>query len=470
MPDGLRAGLLLFALLTSLSAVPVLLRRLRPRTLVGLYALGLVVVLALGLFESFGLGDARPLLLPYLVALCLSALGASGPGGSAPVPRAFVRAGGITSALGVALPATSALELRLPLFGTFGLAFVAAAFGGAVSWRCLVLARRAETLAQRRSDQAAAVSALMATLAAVLALARADAGTGLWAVLFGAATALLTSARVRPFTPPTAREGVAALFAGVVLTFAGASRGSPGDAFVYGAEAALVVLAVLAVSRPLLVARALPGRQAAPPPSASAPERQEAGALISEGALAHMSPMLDDALMLRPARPRVNARVTAKRLLEASLERARAAHPLARRAQLAVDVREDDADVDVEGDPGELAEALCAVLDNALCLKREHPALYVRVHVRGSPGYVTFEVSDDLAEQAGVVEGAGPRPTRPFSSARGGERPGLGVGLARAKLLVERHGGELLARRTSEGSCVQLTLPRRRTRSVFGVA
>jgi signal transduction histidine kinase len=124
--------------------------------------------------------------------------------------------------------------------------------------------------------------------------------------------------------------------------------------------------------------------------------------------------------------------------------------------------------VDVEGDPSELAAALAAVLDNALALKERHPSLVVRVHVRGSPGHVTFEVSDDLGLHAPDEVGEGPVSDRPFLVARG--EGSLGVGLARARLLVERHGGELLSRRTDEGSCVQLTLPRRRSRGPRGLA
>lgn len=483
MNEGLRAGLLLFALLTSLSAVPVLLRRLRPTTLAALHALGLVVALALVLSAALSLGDARPLLLPYLVAIGLTAVAASGPGGAQPIrgglarasrrpgPRALSWCGLALGALGVLSSSLTALGPRLPFLALLALAVLSSAFGAAASWTCFARARACESDAQRRSEASAGAAVAIASIAVFAALVVGEAGAGLWPVLLGVAASLLTAARMPPFAPPTGREGVSALFIGLAILFAATRRGSFEDALLIGAEAALVGLAVLAASRPLLVARAssrLPvGRPTSWPSS---------GALVTEAALAHMSPMLDDGLLFRPARPRVNARVTAKRLLEAALERARAAQPAGPKAQLAVEVREDGADADVEGDPGELAEALCAVLDNALCLKHEHPGLYVRVHVRGSPGHVTFEVTDDLAEHArednsaGVDEARGPVASLPFSSAREGDRPGLGVGLARAKLLIEKHGGVLLARRTSEGSCVQLTLPRRRSRSPFGIA
>jgi signal transduction histidine kinase len=230
----------------------------------------------------------------------------------------------------------------------------------------------------------------------------------------------------------------------------------------------LLVLGVLAASRPLLAstprllrARGRPG---------GAVERASSASL-EPGALGVLSPMLDDELMRRPARPRVLARISARRLLDAALQRARGAQVVSGRgrAQLEVQVLEDAADVDVEGDPSDLAEALCAVLDNALRLRGEHPEVHLRVHVRGSAGHVTYEVSDDLRS---VDAGAGsPRLDEPFRSAVDeGVRPGFGVGLARARLLAERHGGVLLTRKTQEGSCVQLTLQRRRSRSPTGVA
>ena len=50
------------------------------------------------------------------------------------------------------------------------------------------------------------------------------------------------------------------------------------------------------------------------------------------------------------------------------------------------------------------------------------------------------------------------------------DRPGLGVSLARARLLVEKNGGKLLTRSSAEGSTVQLTMPRRMTKGTVGQA
>ena len=105
-------------------------------------------------------------------------------------------------------------------------------------------------------------------------------------------------------------------------------------------------------------------------------------------ALAAMAPLLDDALLRRPGRPRVIARVPARRLLDAALDKAKSAQPTTKGRRddlLRVDVVAADSDIDVDGDPADLAEALCAVLDNALRSRAQHPDVRVQVHLRGSP-------------------------------------------------------------------------------------
>lgn len=467
MLEEIRSGLLLFALLTLLSAVPVVLRRLRPPPLAVMHAQGLALVLALIVSTLTGEGDARPLLLPYFVGLGLVALGGAGPAGTRPVPRALARAGLGLGFVGVLATGVTLFSLELPLAARVVLALLAGAFGGLTTWRTLARAKAAGSEVERRADQAAALATALAALTIGVALVSSGLASARWAPWLALAAALTTATRVPPFVPPTVREGISALFIGLALLFASAAPSLTGS-LQRGVEGGVVALAVLAASRPLLVARGRPPRR-----RDAASERPKAPpSLLAEAAIGHMSPMLDDALLQRPSRPRVNARVTARRLLDSSLESARAAGPPGRRS-LGVDVYEDDADLDVEGDPGELAEALVAVLDNALRLKQEHPALALRVHVRGSPTHVTFEVEDDLARH---MEGAEvPRPHfTPFAQTRGeGARSdglSVGVGLARAKLLVERHGGVLLARRTADGSCVQLTVPRRRVRRPYGLA
>ena len=50
------------------------------------------------------------------------------------------------------------------------------------------------------------------------------------------------------------------------------------------------------------------------------------------------------------------------------------------------------------------------------------------------------------------------------------QRPGLGVGLARARLLVEKNGGKLMTRSSDDGSFVQVTVPRRMQKGAVGHA
>ncbi len=190
---------------------------------------------------------------------------------------------------------------------------------------------------------------------------------------------------------------------------------------------------------------------------------QPPSSLAPPAGLAGLAPVLDDALLRRPGRPRVMARTPARRLLDAALERAQRAQPQ-QRGRSPIEVNSVEADADVDGDPSELAEALCTVLDAALRQQVRHPWAKVSVVVRAANQTVSFEINDTAP---GSPEGNGP-----FAVLRsdGTAGEGLSVGLARARLLVERHGGELHARHGPEGSAVQLTLPRRLSRGGVGVA
>ncbi|HEY4221504.1 MAG TPA: ATP-binding protein, partial [Myxococcota bacterium] len=182
------------------------------------------------------------------------------------------------------------------------------------------------------------------------------------------------------------------------------------------------------------------------------------------------------ALLRRPSRPRVIARVPARRLLDAALDKARSAQP---QKDARIEVVSSDLDVDVDGDPADLAEALCAVLDNALRVRAQNPGTNVQVLLRGNAAAVTFEVTDqarDSSEGASsdsphVDDANVPSVDAPFLNPRADlDRPGLGVSLARARILVERNGGKLLTRSTADGSTVQLTMPRRMLKGAIGQA
>jgi signal transduction histidine kinase len=269
-----------------------------------------------------------------------------------------------------------------------------------------------------------------------------------------------------PHVPPPAREWLATLFVGLFAWGLGPRFLHADGSWSVALGLSLFIVGVFAASRPLIDLARL-----ARPTSARAKEKRVEGT-FQPSVLGLMAPLLDDAIQRRPGRPRVIVRVPARRLLEAALDRARAVQglPKSRREELRVEVISGDGDVDIDGDAAELAEALCAVLDNALRLKAQNPEVRVQVHLRGGPGHVTFEVSDGLPD--GAAPAHAPNPDTPFLGARVQdlERPGLGVGLARARILVERNGGKLLTRTTEDGSCVQLTIPRRMQKSMIGHA
>jgi hypothetical protein len=305
------------------------------------------------------------------------------------------------------------------------------------------LARRAgaaSALARARAVDDAVAAGFLG-LASIAAAISTDARA--WAPLLGIAASLATAARVA-VAPPDRRD-VAVVCVGVAL---GALFVPPGLLPLLGGSLAVAVIG----GRALLV----------PPRSTTSTQQPMAGLAVPAG-LGGLAPVLDDALLRRPCRPRVMARTPARRLLDAALERAQRAQPQ-HRGRPPIDVNAVEGDADVDGDPSELAEALCVVLDNALRQQARHPWAKVSVIVRAATQTVSFEINDTAP---GISEGE-----TPFAAARTDDvdRPGLGVSLARARLLVERHGGQLHARHGPEGSAVQLTLPRRLARSGVGVA
>lgn len=265
----------------------------------------------------------------------------------------------------------------------------------------------------------------------------------LWAPLLAVAASLATSARVVA-APPDQRDLVVVVL-GVLLSA------------VVVEPAALPLLAaafaVAVLSRSALYATTR-SRSSNPEPLPN---------LALPAGLGGFPPLLDDALLRRPGRPRVMARTPARRLLDAALDRAQRAQPQ-HRGRPPVEVSSAEGDADVDGDPSELAEALCVVLDNALRQQARHPWARISIIVRAASQTVSFEVNDTAP---GI-----PDSETPFAAHRTGDLDGpfQGVGLARARLLVERHGGQLHARQGPEGSAVQLTLPRRLPRSATASA
>lgn len=422
-------------------------------------SLGVAVAAALG--AMLGGGDGRPLLLcavgPLLV-LCLQEA-VSARLALWTVPLVIV---GLV-AQGLALLDVVPALLMGPTAA--GLAAGAALAGAAA---CLWKRQETPTPRARSLLTAQAAALAVAALGGLLGILPTELQGGLWAVAAGAAGALGTASRLSPASPPGLRELVGGLAVALLAVVVGLALPlSGGSTALLAGWAALTSVAAFALVRPLLDAR--------PAPTLLRVDGSAQASLPSPAALGVMAPLFDDALLRRPGRPSVMARVSARRLLDAALEKARGAQPVARGRRdelLRVEVVLADNDLDVDGDPTDLAEALCFVLDNALRVRAHNPEARVQVHLRGSPAAVTFEVSDLLPEGSAPAPDAGiPDAEAPFLHPRPDlERPGLGVSLARARLLVEKNGGKLLTRSSAEGSTVQLTMPRRMTKGTVGQA
>ena len=341
-----------------------------------------------------------------------------------------------------------------------GLACAAAALGSVgVAIRTGRFAASASARAQKASE---ALTCALATLAALLTVSPDHKTEGLWGIALAAAVASASAARLS--RPPLARDLVGvALLAGLAAV-AAPTTGGITQALVLFLQTAFLGLAASAGARALAAETPPSARRRGPAPVVDEPP-------LLAAALAGMSPILDDGRLRQSARPRVVARFPARRVLDAALERARISQNLAqntaslsagRRTDLRLDVSSGEGDLDVEGDPVELAEALHAVLDHALQKRAIEPDLHIGVLVRGGPQSVTFEVRDDLPDDANKPA---PAPVRPLEAALPSD-----LALARARLLVEKHGGKLVTRIQADGSFVLLTLPRRVQRGPVGLA
>lgn len=113
----------------------------------------------------------------------------------------------------------------------------------------------------------------------------------------------------------------------------------------------------------------------------------------------------------------------------------------------------------VHGDPALLRQLWRHLLSNALKFSSQHPQASVRVAWEPQPdGSHAFYVRD---EGAGFpVERAGQlfQPFQRLHSAK--QYPGIGMGLALSRRIVECHGGQISAESSAEGGCsVRFTLP-----------
>lgn len=117
-------------------------------------------------------------------------------------------------------------------------------------------------------------------------------------------------------------------------------------------------------------------------------------------------------------------------------------------------------DLEVVGDVDLLSRALKALIDNA----DRHGGVTVRVRAAREGHVVTCRVEDD---GPGLSDELRERVFEPFVQGSRGvdHRPGTGIGLTVARLLVEAHGGEVVLSRSADlgGLCAEVRLPQPRT-------
>lgn len=261
-----------------------------------------------------------------------------------------------------------------------------------------------------------------------------------WPAIVALGAALTTSARVNAW-PLVGRD--VALVVGGAFAAAVIAPGASGSIVAAAAVAtgAVVGQGLFGQPAPRAVGRAMDGLRAAAEPPAG---------------VFGIIPLLDHEGLRRATRPRVLARTSARRLIDAAIDRAwRAAGA---RGRPPIDVAGGE-DVEVDGDAGELAEALCSILDHALQGRPSDADGRIMITLRTAPATVGIEFD-------GV---ALPQRARPFMD---GVEDASGAGdlvLARARVLIERHGGQLHVRSGGRGA-VHLTLPRRVQRGTVGLA
>jgi hypothetical protein len=322
----------------------------------------------------------------------------------------------------------------IAVVGALGLAALAALSAALAS---LVRARTAATTLWRYRLRTEAAGVGVVGLAAMLAGAGAWwplPATDAWPAVIGMGAALATLARAGA-SPPSVRDAAAA----VIAATAAAAVAQTGTSAIVAA-AVVVTGAVIGVG--ILGVPALRSTTSGTRAISSAVPASVFG----------VAPILDDESMRRPTRPRVLTRSPARRIVDAAIERAWRSSPQTR-GQPPIDVIGGE-NVDIDGDASELAEALCALLDHALRTRAPDATDRMTVSVRAAAATVALELDGVALPAQGV----------PFLDADNGA-----LALFRARLLVERHGGQLHVHGAGRGS-VHVTLPRRVQRGGVGLA
>ena len=182
------------------------------------------------------------------------------------------------------------------------------------------------------------------------------------------------------------------------------------------------------------------------------PESRRLVGMINENA-ALMGSLVDSLLALaRLGRREMRLEIVGTRsVAERAVDRVRAIHPGA-------EVRVSLGDLPtIHADPELLEQLLFALVDNAVKFSAGRPGAAVRLSAKDGPGGSTFTVSDNgVGFDQRYVEkifGVFQRLVRPE------DYEGVGVGLAIARRIVERHGGRIWAdARRGQGADFHFTL------------
>jgi hypothetical protein len=321
------------------------------------------------------------------------------------------------------------------------------------TWRRAQRATGGLQRARHHTETAAAVCVVLASLSAGLELSASWGASSPWAMWVAVAVSAAVAGRTAAI-PPTPRDLVIVAVAAVV----GFVALPISSAVVVAAATAIAVSVTAGLSIRRVV---VPSATSTTTPLPATP----AAVLAVQAGTQLLTPLFDDATLRRPLRPHILSRTSVRRLcrlLESAVDAAWHAQPAAR-GHPPVDVTA-EGDPDIDGDVGELGEALCAIVDNALTEYVRHPERRIDITVRATASTVSIDVVDGSAP---ALTGA----WRPFlvGGPRDVDRPGFGVSLTRAQLLIERHGGELSLGRGA-GAAVHVRLPRRRQRGPVGVA
>lgn len=112
----------------------------------------------------------------------------------------------------------------------------------------------------------------------------------------------------------------------------------------------------------------------------------------------------------------------------------------------------------IEGDTGQLREALRNLLDNAI--KYTAPGGAIRVSMRQEDGHAHIEVADN---GCGIPSSALEKLFQPFFRVRTSNTmniPGTGLGLSLTKSIIEAHSGQIWVQsQEGRGSCFYIELP-----------